>query len=106
LYSYLKDNSFTSTITVQQKQLPSLIGAQGSAMDELRQKTGAKIDVPNERSESQDSLVEIQIKGTEAQVAQAKKLIEEKKAVFEDTVTKTVEVDKKWHKILIGPGGE
>ncbi|KAK9775367.1 putative K Homology domain-containing protein [Seiridium cardinale] len=105
LYSYLKDNSFTTTITVQQKQLPSLIGAQGSAMDELRQKTGAKVDVPNERNESQDALVEIQIKGTKSQVAEAKKLIEEKKAVFEDTVTKTVEVDKKWHKILIGPGG-
>ncbi|KAH6647317.1 hypothetical protein BKA67DRAFT_662120 [Truncatella angustata] len=105
LYSYLKDNSFTATITVQQKQLPSLIGAQGSAMDELRQKTGAKVDIPNERNESQDALVEVTIKGTKSQVAEAKKIIEEKKAVFEDSVTKTVEVDKKWHKVLIGPGG-
>lgn len=105
LYSYLKDNSNVVTLTVQQKQLPSLIGAQGSAMDELRQQTGAKIDVPNERNEAPDALVEIQIKGTKSQVAEAKKLIEEKKAVFEDTVTKTVDIEKKWHKVLIGPGG-
>ncbi|KAI0129598.1 RNA binding effector protein Scp160 [Xylariales sp. AK1849] len=105
LYTYLKDNSFTAIISVQQKQLPSLIGAGGSGMDELRQATGAKVDIPNERNEDQDALVEIQIKGTKPQVAAAKKLIEEKKAVFEDTVSKTVEVDKKWHKILIGPGG-
>lgn len=106
LFSYLKDNSFTSTISVQQKQLPSLIGAQGSAMDELRQKTGAKIDVPNDRNESQDGLVEITLKGTKSQVAEAKKLIEEKKSVFEDSVSKTIEVDKKWHRVLIGQGGK
>ncbi|KAI1079981.1 hypothetical protein F5B20DRAFT_147309 [Whalleya microplaca] len=105
LYQYLKDNSFISTVAVQQKQLPSLIGAGGSGMDELRQTTGAKIDIPNERSNTQDTTVEIQIKGTKAQVAAAKKIIEEKKAVFDETVTKTIEVDRKWHKTLIGPGG-
>ncbi|KAI1490767.1 RNA binding effector protein Scp160 [Biscogniauxia mediterranea] len=105
LYQYLKENSFTGTVTVQQKQLPSLIGAGGSAMDELRQATGAKIDIPSERNEAQDAMVEIQIKGTKSQVAAAKKLIEEKRAIFDDTVTKNVEIDRKWHKILIGPGG-
>lgn len=106
LYSYLKDNSNVATVTVQQKQLPSLIGSGGSAMDELRRVTGAKIDIPNERNDDQNAMVEIQIKGTKSQVADAKKLIEQKKAVFDDTVTKTVDVDKKWHKILIGPGGK
>jgi predicted PilT family ATPase len=106
LYQYLKDNSFTATVSVQQKQLPSLIGAGGSGMDELRTATGAKVDIPNERNGPQDALVEIQIKGTKTQVAAAKKMIEEKKAVFDDTVTKTVEVDRKWHKILIGSGGK
>ncbi|KAI0379031.1 hypothetical protein F5Y04DRAFT_272295 [Hypomontagnella monticulosa] len=105
LYQYLKDNSFLATVTVQQKQLPSLIGSGGAGMDELRQTTGAKIDIPNERNDAEDATVEIQIKGTKAQVAAAKKIIEEKRSVFDETVTKTVEVDKKWHKVLIGPGG-
>ncbi|CAJ2505389.1 Uu.00g127830.m01.CDS01 [Anthostomella pinea] len=105
LFQYLKDNSFTGTVTVQQKQLPSLIGAGGSAMDELRQASGAKIDIPNERNEAPDSMVEIQIKGTKSQVAAAKKIIEEKRAVFDDTVSRTVDVERKWHKNLIGPGG-
>lgn len=104
LYQYLKDNSFTATITVQQKQLPSLIGQGGSAMEALRQQTGAKIDIPNGR-EATDSLVEIQIKGTKPQVAAAKKILEEKKSVFDDTVIRTLEVDKKYHKALIGSGG-
>ncbi|KAI0010351.1 putative RNA binding effector protein Scp160 [Xylariaceae sp. FL0662B] len=105
LYQYLKDNSFVSTVAVQQKQLPSLIGSGGIGLDDLRQTTGAKIDVPHERSDAQDTTVEVQIKGTKAQVAAAKKIIEEKRAVFDETVTKTVEVDRKWHKTLIGPGG-
>ncbi|KAI0477860.1 RNA binding effector protein Scp160 [Xylariaceae sp. FL0804] len=105
LYQYLQDTSFTGTVAVQQKHIPLLIGSGGSAMDELRQATGAKIDIPNERGEAPEATVDIQIKGTKAQVTAAKKIIEEKRAVFDDTVTKTVEVDRKWHKSLIGPGG-
>lgn len=105
LLQYLKDNSFTASISMQQKHLPSLIGQGGSGMDQLRQATGAKIDIPNGR-DSADGVVEIQIKGTKSQVAAAKKILEEKKAVFDDTVVKTIEVDKKYHKALIGAGGK
>ncbi|ROT36247.1 KH domain-containing protein [Sodiomyces alkalinus F11] len=102
LVQYYRDNSFTATVTVQQKQVPSLIGQGGAALDELRQSTGAKIDIPGTRD---TETIDIQIKGGKAEVAAAKKALEEKKAIFEDTVVKTIEVDKKFHKDLIGPGG-
>jgi hypothetical protein len=76
-------------------------------MDELRQTTGAKIDVPNARDVKDSSgKVEIQIKGTKSQVAQAKKILEEKKTIFDETIQKTLEVDKKHHRALIGAGGK
>jgi polyribonucleotide nucleotidyltransferase len=103
LHQYLKDNSYTATVTIQQKQVPSLIGQGGSALEELRLATGAKIDIPADRDVE---TVEVQLKGTKAQVAAAKKVLEEKKAVFEDTVVKTIDVDRKHHKSLIGPGGK
>jgi predicted PilT family ATPase len=107
LLQYLKDNSHTATVSVQQSQIPSLIGQRGSGMDELRQTTGAKIDVPNARDAKDSSgNVEIQIKGTKSQVAQAKKILEEKKNIFDQTIQKTLEVDKKHHRALIGAGGE
>jgi len=107
LLQYLADNSHTATVTVQQSQISSLIGQRGSGMDELRQLTGAKIDIPN-RGDNKDpsGKVDIQVKGTKSQVAQAKKLLEEKKSVFDASVSKTLEVDKKYHRALIGPGGE
>ena len=76
-------------------------------MDELRTTTGARIDVPNSKDAKDASgNVDVQIRGTKAQVAQAKKLIEEKKNVYNDTVTKHLEVDKKHHRALIGGGGK
>ncbi|RDW75229.1 hypothetical protein BP6252_06371 [Coleophoma cylindrospora] len=106
LLQYLKDNSFTATVSVQQSQIPSLIGQRGSGMDELRQTTGAKIDIPNARDVKDPSgRVDITVKGTKSQVAQAKKILEEKKTVFDQTITKTIEVDKKHHRALIGAGG-
>ncbi|KAH8684762.1 putative KH domain-containing protein [Tricladium varicosporioides] len=106
LLQYYKDNSHTASVSVQAGQIPSLIGSRGAAMDEIRQITQARIDIPNARDfEDPSSRVEIQIKGTKAQVAQAKKMIEEKKEVFDNTVTKTLEVEKKFHGALIGPQG-
>ena len=75
-------------------------------MEELRQETGAKVDVPGAKdAKSETGLVDIEIKGTKAQVAAAKKAIEEKKAVFDDSVTKNIEIEKKHHRALIGPSG-
>jgi phosphate starvation-inducible protein PhoH len=102
LFKYLEEHSNTATVAVQQKQVGSLIGQGGAALDELRQATGAKIDVPADRS---TDIVEITIKGTASQVAKAKKVLEEKRAIFDDTIVQTVEVDRKHHKALIGASG-
>ncbi|KAF5009408.1 hypothetical protein FDECE_4375 [Fusarium decemcellulare] len=102
LHKYLEEHSATATVAVQQKQVGSLIGQGGAALDELRQTTGARVDVPADRD---TPIVEIQIKGTASQVAKAKKILEEKRAVFDDTVVRTLEVDKKHHKALIGASG-
>ncbi|MBE3043332.1 hypothetical protein IMZ48_12330, partial [Candidatus Bathyarchaeota archaeon] len=102
LHHYLRDNSHTVTVKIQQKQVPSLIGQGGSALEDLRLSTGAKIDIPADRS---TEMVEVQLKGTKDQVAAAKKVLEQKRSVFDDTVVRTIDVDRKHHKALIGPGG-
>ncbi|KAI6781883.1 Vigilin-like protein [Emericellopsis cladophorae] len=102
LYKYLEENSHSATVPVKQKQVGSLIGQGGAALDELRQATGARIDVPSDRD---TDVVDIVVKGTAAQVAKAKKVLEEKRAIFDDTVVQTVEVDKKHHRALIGTSG-
>lgn len=103
LFKYLEEHSHTAVVPVQQKQVGSLIGQGGAALDELRQITGAKIDVPADRD---TEVVDIIVKGTPSQVAKAKKILEEKRAVFDDTVVQTIDIDKKHHKALIGASGK
>lgn len=103
LHKYLEEHSHTATVGVQQKQVGSLIGQGGAALDELRQLTGARIDVPADRD---TEIVEIVIKGTAAQVKKAKQVLEEKRTEFDDTVVQTIEVDKKHHRALIGTSGK
>ena len=107
LLQYLTDTSYTATISVKQSQIPQLIGQGGRAMDDLRADTKTRIDIPNSpRDKDPTGLVEIQIKGTKSGVLQAKKLLEEKKSVFDQTILKTLAVDKKHHSALIGAHGK
>ncbi|CAN8098514.1 unnamed protein product [Discula destructiva] len=103
LVTYLQEHSHTATVKVQRKQLPSIIGAGGSAVEKLRQETDCQIDLP-ERNSTEDP-AEIKIKGKKADVLKAKKILEESKSVFDDTVVKTIDVDRKYHRTLIGAGG-
>ncbi|KIW04307.1 uncharacterized protein PV09_04600 [Verruconis gallopava] len=106
LLQYVMDNSHVETLSVQQAQIPSLIGAGGREMDQLRLQTGCQIDIPNARDAADaQGRVEIKIKGTKASVAEAKKLLTERVKQFDETVTRNVDVDRKHHKGLIGAGG-
>lgn len=104
LADYMSSTSHTAVVKVQRKQLPSIIGANGSAIDQLRDQTNTAIELP--AKDSTEDPAEIKIKGTKDAVQKAKKILEEKKAVFDDTVTKTIDVERKYHRTLIGAGGK
>lgn len=104
LADYMSSTSHTAIVKVQRKQLPSIIGANGSAVDQLRDQTNTVIELP--AKDSTEDPAEIKIKGTKDAVQKAKKILEEKKAVFDDTVSKTIDVERKYHRTLIGAGGK
>lgn len=107
LLQYVKDNSHTDTVSVAQSQLPSLIGSGGKEMEAMRLETGAQIDVPNARDAAgPDGRVEIKLKGSKQAVDAAKKLIQGRSKVFDDTVTRNLEVERKHHRHIIGPQGK
>lgn len=107
LLQYTMDNSHTATVSVAQAQLPSLIGAGGREMDALRLRTGAQVDVPGARDAVEPSgRAEIRIKGSKKAVEEAKKALQEAAKTFDQTVTRTLEIDKKHHRAIIGAGGK
>lgn len=108
LLQWTIDNSHSATISVARNQIPSLIGQGGREMESLRLTTGAQIDVPDNKRDASDASgrAEIRVRGTKKAVEDAKKLLEERAKVFDAMVTRTMEVDKKHHRALIGPSGE
>ena len=107
LLQWTMDHSHTATVSVAQNQIAQLIGQGGREMDNVRMTTEAQIDVPNAREAADASgRVEIRLKGTKKQVEEAKKLLQERVKVFDDTITKSVDVDRKYHRALIGAGGK
>lgn len=106
LLQYITDNSFSDTVSVAQSQVPQLIGSGGREMENLRLETGCQIDVPGAREGADPSgRAEIKLKGTKKQVEEAKKILLQRAKVFDDTVIETLEVDRKFHRTLIGGSG-
>ncbi|KAL5118627.1 hypothetical protein ACEQ8H_003478 [Pleosporales sp. CAS-2024a] len=106
LLQYIKDNSYSDTVSVAQSQIPQLIGSGGREMEQLRLETGCQIDVPGAREGADPSgRAEIKLKGTKKQVEEAKKILQQRAKVFDDTTVETLEVDRKHHRNLIGGSG-
>ena len=107
LLQWTVDNSQTATVSVAHNQIPSLIGAGGREMENMRLTTGCQIDVPGARDAVEPSgRAEIRLKGTKKAVQEAKRLLEQRAKVFDETVTRTLDIPKKHHKSLIGTGGK
>ena len=107
LLQWTIDNSHTATVSVALNHVPRLIGQGGREMDRIRVATGAAVDVPdvNRNGSDKPQRVDVKVKGTKKQVDDAKQLLERRAREFDDTVTRTLTVDRKHHKSLIGTGG-
>ena len=106
LARYTSETSHTATVSVARAQLPSLIGTGGKGIQSIRDSTGANINVPGDREGGNGNRVELKIKGTKTEVENAKKLLEQRVKVFDETITRELAIDKKYHKALIGGHGK
>lgn len=102
LLKYEEEHSYSETIKVPSKALPRIIGRNGERINEIKDNTDTKIDVAHEE-EGED--ISITIVGTKKGVKEAVESIQSVAREIIDTVSETVSVDPKYHKLLIGPGG-
>ncbi|KAI9841416.1 MAG: hypothetical protein M1838_003588 [Thelocarpon superellum] len=107
LLQWTIDHSCTASVSVARNQIPLLIGQGGREMESLRMTTGAQIDVPDGKRDggAASGRAEIRLKGTKKEVDEAKRILEQRAKTFDETIVRTLEVDKSHHKALIGGGG-
>ena len=103
LKAYMEENSYTASVSVDSKQIGSLIGRGGQEMEKLRADTNAQIEIPKGESGPRTT---IQLKGTKQQVDKAKAELQKRAKAFDSIVVQTIDVDRKHHRTLIGQGGE
>lgn len=106
LYTYTQEISHTATVSIAQSQIPSIIGQGGRELQAIRETTGAEIDIPSRDEVDDSGRVDVKIKGKKAAVENAKKILQEKAKVFDESVTRNIEVDRKHHRALIGRDGK
>ena len=95
--------SFTD-MKVDPKHFPQLIGKKGAVVLKIKQDTDVQIDFAEKGDPKGDD--GIHIEGTPAGVAEAKRQIMELVIKLENQRTAALEVDHRFHALLIGEGGK
>jgi len=95
--------SLTAEVRAKPEHHKFLIGRQGSNIQSVRDKTGARIIFPNEKDKDRDVIT---ILGTKEAVAQAKKELESRIKDLDNVIEETMTVDSKHHRYFVAKRGE
>merc|ERR1712018_235946 len=95
--------SLTAEVRAKPEHHKFLIGRQGSNIQSVRDKTGARIIFPNEKDKDRDVIT---ILGTKEAVAQAKKELESRIKDLDNVIEETMTVDAKHHRYFVAKRGE
>jgi transcription antitermination factor NusA-like protein len=115
LYEYEKANSFTDTVDMHSQFIPFLIGKQGARINQLKQFTGARVDVEHSKKDadadesSEKKLIRITLTGNREEVTLAKQVIREVASQLEKSSvlwqSRVITIARDHHRRLIGPSG-
>jgi len=106
LWKYEAENAHTATITVLSRSVGYMFKNASKDIKQLRDESSARISIPQEDKNADfESTVEIRIRGKKQDVAHAQMVLSRIAKNAEDTTARTINVDKKYHRSLIGPGG-
>ncbi|TGZ79534.1 hypothetical protein EX30DRAFT_321075 [Ascodesmis nigricans] len=106
LWKYEAENSHTATISVTARTIGFMFKTASKDIKQLREESTARIMIPQEdKSADPETKLEIKIKGQKDAVQHAKNVLSAIANTAENTSSRTITVDKKYHRSLIGQGG-
>lgn len=91
--------------TVPSRAVARILGKGGASINEIKDMTDAQIDV-DKATEDGGSVTNITVRGTKKAVAAAKSAILAIADQVAEEITVVVAVESKFHRTLIGPGGQ
>lgn len=107
LFMALKNQSHETTILASPNHMRQLIGARGAEAEALRSEHDVRLDFPNSSDHVDSSGRQaIKVRGSQKGVEAARKALEARIQVLDDTVTERIPVGRKHYNPLIGQRGE
>lgn len=99
-----KENNNQIKFTVPTRSVARILGRGGASINEIKDDTGAQIDIDKAADNTEVSTVVL--RGTKAAIADAKAAIIAISDQVTEEVTDSVTIEHKFHRSLIGPGGQ
>ncbi|KAF8325199.1 uncharacterized protein EI90DRAFT_3000061 [Cantharellus anzutake] len=99
---YEKDQNQTLSFTVPTKAVSRILGKGGAQINLIKDDTGAQVDV--EKAEGNETLVTA--RGSKEAVVAAKEAILAIANEVSDEITTTINIESRYHRNIIGPGGQ
>ncbi|VDC07722.1 unnamed protein product [Peniophora sp. CBMAI 1063] len=98
-----KENNNVAKFTIPSKAIPRILGKSGATINEIKDESGAIIDL--DKSEEASGTAGITLRGSKTAIATAKKAILAIAEQAADEITVTLNIEARFHRSLIGPGG-
>jgi len=97
-----KENNQTVEFSVPARAIARILGKGGANINDIKDKTGAQIDV----DKSSETEAIITARGTKQAIEEAQNLILEIASSVPDETTVEITIENKFHRSLIGAGGQ
>ncbi|KAG0132704.1 hypothetical protein HOY82DRAFT_643280 [Tuber indicum] len=105
LLEYEKGKSFTTSIPITGRGLEFMFKNASKEIKQLRDDSSVRLDIPQRDAIGKDEQAVIKIRGTEDEVKNVKTILSKIVKEAEQTTQRSISVEKKYHRSLIGPGG-
>lgn len=97
-----KESNQSSSFTVPTSAVAKILGKGGNTINSIKDETGAQIDV-DKTSEAETTIT---VKGDKKAIAAAKSTIQSIASEVADRADDSLTIEPKYHRALIGPGGQ
>lgn len=103
-YEFEKSSNIESKFTIPTRAVARVLGRGGATIKEIKENTGALIDV--DKSVDDSGVTRVILHGTKEAIADAKAAILDIANQVHEETTDSVTIENKFHRTIIGSGGQ
>lgn len=109
LLDFETENGYKTIINVPVDQVPVVIGKSGETINDIRADFGVELDFLQKASDEKSiasGVVELEITGSRSAIKEATQKVEAIVSEVSDNVSKSLDVERKFHRFIVGSGGQ